>query len=310
MSKLPSYPKIFSLGHPSIRDLFQGRVIVQEKIDGSQFSFGLVEGELICRSKGKQLYLDAPDKMFAAGIEYIQTIKNRLVEGYVYRGEYLRGPKHNTLHYERMPANHIILFDVMFSPEIYASPESLAGIAECLDLEAVPCYHAGEMDLTKFQNYMEKESCLGGQTVEGVVAKNYHRYDEYTGHVLMGKYVSEAFKEVHVKGWKESNPSKQDIIGALCDTYRCPTRWEKAVYRLRDEDKLTNSPKDIGTLLTSIQEDIIAECEADIKERLWKAFSNQILRSSIAGFPEWYKKRLLDQQFNEVLTDEQRQPEN
>ena len=38
---IPAYPKIFSIGSPYVPNLFKGRVEVTEKIDGSQFTFGL-----------------------------------------------------------------------------------------------------------------------------------------------------------------------------------------------------------------------------------------------------------------------------
>lgn len=64
MIALNSYPKVYALGHPALAGLFDGPVIVQEKVDGSQFSFGLLGQELVCRSHRVQLVLDAPDKMF------------------------------------------------------------------------------------------------------------------------------------------------------------------------------------------------------------------------------------------------------
>ena len=41
MSRPPSYPKIFNVGNNYIPNLLVGRVEVTEKIDGSQFSFGV-----------------------------------------------------------------------------------------------------------------------------------------------------------------------------------------------------------------------------------------------------------------------------
>ncbi len=36
-----SYPKIYGLGHKAITELLSDNVMVEEKIDGSQFSFGI-----------------------------------------------------------------------------------------------------------------------------------------------------------------------------------------------------------------------------------------------------------------------------
>src|SRR3990172_1195654 len=109
---LSSYPQIYALGHRYVKDIFTSPVIVQEKIDGSQISFGLHEGELYIRSKGAVIHEAAPDKMFAAGVEAIKEVKQILRAGWIYRGEYLKSPHHNVLVYNRIPANHIILFDI------------------------------------------------------------------------------------------------------------------------------------------------------------------------------------------------------
>ena len=38
--ELSSYPKVYAIGHRAIGDIFKDTVLVEEKIDGSQFSFG------------------------------------------------------------------------------------------------------------------------------------------------------------------------------------------------------------------------------------------------------------------------------
>lgn len=66
-----SYPSIFNLGHKAITDLLKSPVIVEEKVDGSQFGFMVhsESGELQCRSKGAPLYNDAPQAMFIRAVE-------------------------------------------------------------------------------------------------------------------------------------------------------------------------------------------------------------------------------------------------
>lgn len=99
-----SYPSIFALGHRAASDLLSAQVIIEEKIDGSQFSFGVTqEGQVIARSKGVQLVPEAPEGMFARAIETVMSLKDDLRPGYVYRAEYLAKPKHNTLKYGRVP---------------------------------------------------------------------------------------------------------------------------------------------------------------------------------------------------------------
>lgn len=66
MNSWRSYPSIYNLVHSAIKNLFTVSVLVEEKIDGSQFSFGKdANGDLHIRSKGAVTYIDAPEKMFA-----------------------------------------------------------------------------------------------------------------------------------------------------------------------------------------------------------------------------------------------------
>lgn len=45
MDSWHSYPSIFAIGHRALAELLLDPVIVEEKVDGSQFSFGLFDHE-------------------------------------------------------------------------------------------------------------------------------------------------------------------------------------------------------------------------------------------------------------------------
>lgn len=68
MPQLRSYPKVYNFGHRAIVDLMDGPVVVQEKVDGSQFSAGVIDGKLHCRSHHNALNLDEPPKMFREAV--------------------------------------------------------------------------------------------------------------------------------------------------------------------------------------------------------------------------------------------------
>ncbi len=287
-----SYPKIYALGHRELGPLFFDPVIVEEKVDGSQFSFGVLGHELHCRSKGQALVVDAPDKMFAQAVATAQELAPLLRPDWVYRGEYLQKPKHNTLAYDRIPKRHIALFDVCPGLETYLSVDEKAAEAERLGLETVPALHVGPVaSADELLAFLERVSFLGGQKIEGVVVKNYARFGA-DKKALMGKHVSEAFKEVHRHEWKKENPGGKDMIASLCEQYRTEARWNKAIQHLRERGELTESPKDIGPLLREVQTDIEAECHAEIAEKLYAWARKDVLRAAGHGLPEWYKEQL------------------
>lgn len=292
-----SYPKIYALGHAAIADLFDGIVLVEEKIDGSQFSFGMIEGELRCRSKGKQIDLDAPDKMFAAAIGVIKGLQHKLHPGWTYRAEYLQRPGHNALTYNRIPNNHLMIFDVNIGLESYLNSEDKECEATRLGFECVPVISVGAIsNPEEIREFLERESVLGGPNVEGVVIKNYTQFGR-DKKVLMGKYVSEKFKEIHTKKWGESNPTGKDIIASLASGLRTDARWEKAIQHLTESGSLENSPRDIGKIIAEIKSDTQSECADLIKEQLFAWAWPTIQRQIVKGFPEFYKNKLLDSAF-------------
>ncbi len=302
-----SYSSIFQLGHKYLADLLTRPVNVEEKVDGSQISFSLcVDGVLRMRSKGADIYVEAPEGMFKKAVETVLGLKDKLKTGWTYRGEFLAKPKHNALAYDRTPKGNIILFDVEKSDYCeFLSYEEKAKEAERIGLEVVPLYFSGELkDLEQFRQFLDNESILGGQKVEGVVVKP-KNYDLFglDKKLLIGKFVSEHFKEVHKAAWGESNPNHKDIISLLGAQYKSPARWEKALIHLREKDLIQDSPKDIGLLIREIPADIKKEAEEDIKDQLFKWAWPQIARIVCVGFPEWYKELLLKKSFeagNEV----------
>lgn len=311
MTSWHSYTSIYNLGHRAVADLLQHDVLVEEKIDGSQFSFGVFDhpidqspdapeytSVLRVRSKGAEMNIEAPEKMFARGVEYVKAIAHRLHPGWTYRGEFLAKPHHNALSYDRVPQNHIMLFDVNTAEETYLSHEEKFCEAERIGLECVPLFYMGKIeDITQFRQFLENVSCLGGQKVEGVVIKPVEPVFGRDHKALMGKFVSEAFKEVHAKTWGENNPGGKDILALIGNRLNSQARWQKAAQHLKESGRIEDSPRDIGMLIKEIPADVKRECEEEIKQWLfdwaWPHLSRQVTR----GMPQWYKDHLLRLQF-------------
>jgi hypothetical protein len=298
-----SYPSIFAIGHRALAELLLDPVIVEEKIDGSQFSFALLDhddGERVlhCRSKGAQLNMVAPEKMFTEAVEVAKSLP--LTPGWTYRAEYLKKPKHNALAYDRVPTKHLMVFDINTGHEEYMPYAQKVDECARLGLEIVPLVFEGVIEnVEHFRSMIDRDSALGGQKVEGVVVKNYHRFGP-DKKVLMGKFVSEAFKEVHAAEWKAANPSRSDIIERLIDSLRTPARWHKAVQHLRERGEIQDSPRDIGLLIKEAQNDVEKECSELIAEKLAEWALPQVMRGVVRGLPDWYKGELLKRQFDQA----------
>lgn len=293
MKHLSGYSKIYALGHREILGILDDPVIVQEKVDGSQISFGVIDGEISIRSKGADIYPEAPPKMFKKGVEQIMKRKDILKEGHIYRGEYLSKPKHNTLAYERTPKDNIILFDIDAGLCNYLSYKDMQKEAERIGFEMVPLLYQGKATVEKLKSFLGTPSILGGQNIEGVVVKNYSMFtrDKKTA---MAKVVDTAFQEKHQKSWRKDNPTRTDILGIIVETYRTETRWQKALQHLKEQDKIVGEPKDIGGLIAEVKRDVQEECEEEIKQMLYDHFWKSIKRQITHGLPEWYKELLME----------------
>lgn len=296
---ITSYPSIYAIGHKAIRDIFSTEVLIEEKIDGSQFSFRRIsETDWIAKSKGAILGGDIQN-LFKPAVETMVSLLPRIKIGWTYRGEAVCRPKHNTLSYQRAPTGGLVLFDIDDGLENYLSREEKEEEATRLGLEIVPVLYQGKItEFDQCKTFLERESYLGGVKIEGFVVKNYNLFT-IDKKVMMGKYVSEAFKEKHSKDWKNANPGKNDVLANLIAVYKHENRWVKAVQHLRDAGQLKGDPSDIGLLIKEVALDIQKEETEIIKDKLFQWAWKTISSGATRGFPEWYKEYLAKRAFPE-----------
>lgn len=298
--QISSYSKVWAFTHREASQLFDGEVIVQEKVDGSQFSFGNLGGELHCRSKGQQVGVGGNQEgMFGKAVKTADLIfrTGTLPEGMVVRCECLEKPKHNTLAYNRVPVGNIVIYDITTEDgtEKYLPPRKVAEYATMWGLETVPLLYSGPLTTEEFKSqlkfWMEYMSFLGGCKIEGVVVKNYNHVDGF-GKSLCGKFVSSEFKESNGAEWQKQ--AKGSRLERLIEGFNKEAIWTKVVQHLRDDGKLVNAPQDIGLLIREFKRDFAAEHEDHIKKALYTIFHEDIERTVMNGLPEWYKKKLVE----------------
>jgi hypothetical protein len=292
-----SYPKVWNLGHPRLDTLFMGDVVIQEKYDGSQFSFGVIDGELRMRSRGREFTPGAQDKQFNPTVEHVLELSEKyLIDGgWVFRGEVISKPKHNTLTYSRVPEGNFVLYDIETEYNVFMPPEAVTTYAELLGFEPAFRFAVTEEITPKvLDDMLRTTSSLGGPLIEGVVIKN---YDQFTreGHVMMGKYVSPEFRESN-KANPEYKKSRADFVQSIGVMYNTPVRFAKAVQHLRDAGELLEEPKDIGPLMAELNRDLEEEEADNIKNMLYDKWRKDIMRTASRGFAEWYKTRLAGEQ--------------
>lgn len=297
--KIHSYSKIYHIGHPLAKDLIGIPLQVEEKIDGSQFSMMKREdGTIVIKSKLVEIDPYDPNGMFKLAAKTALSLD--LNPGWIYRGEFLQSPKHNTMNYMRVPKQNIILFDIEKTLYNFLTPEEKEKEANRLGLECVPMFGTFILnkpdDLLKF---LDNISVLGNEKIEGVVLKpvGYKLFGN-DGKVVMGKYVREDFKERNSKNWKKNvNPSKNMIIENLVQLFTTDASKQKALQRLKENDELENHPRDIPKIMKELKKDLNEEWKEEIKEKLYKWAIGKIEKGICKDVPEWYKKTLVENAF-------------
>lgn len=296
------YGKTFALGHRATKGLLDKPVVVEEKVDGSQISWGLLGNppRLSARSKRLALDLDEPPNLFAPSVASIGRMAEDglLSPGVVYRGEAVSRPRHNTLAYDRVPEGHIALFDVDAGTQDYLDYEQKAQVATRLGIEAVPLLFEGMLSsAARLERLLELDSFLGGPRIEGVVIKRAHQVPLFgeDGLPIRAKFVSEKFKEAHALNPDWKRLKQTEFLKVLAESVSGPARWEKVVTGLVAEGLIEGgTPVEIGRIIRHIREDVREECLGDLKDRLWKHFEKRFDAHVTRGFPEWYKKRLAE----------------
>lgn len=307
LNEMRSFPKIFHIGAPEITSLFTGPVEVTEKVDGSQIGFGKLEnGELIIRSKGRVIYnggLYHDEKMFKSAINQILSVAEVIKPGYYFYGEAVTSNKHNTLNYGKTPTGFIALYGVLTPDGWVSDHETLRAYASALGIDCVPLLFAGVVqDKAQLDALMATDSFLGNEKIEGVVVKNYKQSSTFAHSTeCFGKYVREGFKE---RNGAASQHNKGNDLLELVSAFCTEARWHKAIQHLRDDGKLTMSPKDIGPLILEIHKDLELEEGTYIKDALYRIFIKQIKGNTTRGFPEFWKQKLLEGSFNVVKATE------
>lgn len=281
------YPKIYALGSVEVADILSYPVEITEKVDGSQIGFGVVDGDLIIRSKGSLIVQSQPNNLFKNATAYIVSIKERLTPGWFYYGECLQTPRHNKLKYERVPYGHIALYGVKDHEGDFLTWASMTRVANLLGVEHVPLLGVvRHYTVEELQEFLELESFLGG-AIEGIVINSGR---------MSAKLVRQEFKEVMRE--KKPKAAQGDTDKAIQETFAAfctQARWDKAIQHLRESGEIKGSNSDIGLIIREIQRDVLEEEEGYVKELLWSMFRRKFLSAVVEGFPKYYQERLLAQ---------------
>ncbi len=274
-------------------DKFEGRVIVQEKVDGSQFSVQNIDGVLHFSNKGKiipgksQIYINT----FVSLANKLSYFK----EGYIYHGEAMRSLRPNTIVYDRVPRYYWILYEVIrISDNYMLTPEEVKEMIVGTNIEFLEPLYDNKYDEIPKNTYKDivddimlnistnkLQSLLGG-VPEGVVFKAINRVDDGTYRHRKNKFVRKEFAELnHTRKSKIADVSDDEFIESIGLIYNVEPRFQKAKQHLEENNKWkSNNNANVGSMVGELDIDLLKEAEEDIKNMLFCRFWESIKKNA------------------------------
>ena len=278
MKKYDSIPRY---GKQGTRDILGTEVVVMEKLDGANASFGIIDGELKMFSRNQELdehntlrgFYDWVKQNVDAGKLFVSTI---------YFGEWLVP---HTVHYKKEAQGKFYLFDIYdVKTETYLDWNITVQAAKHLKLRTPEVFFRGELhSMTDVDRYLgQSELTEIPNTGEGIVVK------DYEGQQFV-KIVSDKFKET--KSIKQPSLDRTDI-GTLIDSVLTPQRVEKLIHKKIDLGLLPAELDitDTGNVLKALSSDVVN----DIFEEEMHVFLD-MLRKKISKKTPIVVRELLEQ---------------
>lgn len=275
---MKKYDKVKNSG--IVLDKFKHRgLVVQEKLDGSNASFTVDNGELQCFSRRKKLNENETLNGFYGWVhENIREYVFDFLEGYIIFGEWL--VKHK-IQYKEEYYKEFYVFDIYDKEEeTYLSLKDMHGIASYLELKTVktlliaePSHHLNILTPQDIQDLVGKsDMTVKPNTGEGIVIKYLDGKSEYEDYY---KIVSNEFKEFNRQKMKTEVKNNDSVA----DYAITRPRMEKMIFRAIEEGRLSEDNielENFGPIMKEVGQDFVDDIMEEEKDNMLKIIEKQI----------------------------------
>mgnify|MGYP004509979917 FL=1 len=259
-------------------------IVVQEKIDGANFSFRYdVENDRIC-SFSRRFELNEENNLSGAW-EWSQRLNKEQVvkvlgDKLILFAEWLVP---HTVKYPEEKYYNAYCFDVRDAETgLYLPQEQVAEIVQKLGLIYVPVFYAGPFTSWENVEALVGKTELGGEYGEGIVIKNMTRLnDPDENFPFYVKIVGEAFKEKRaIGGWGMKmldHKNEKSIAQELTESVVTTARVRKLILKMVDEQELPINWKELDprTIMRKLSNAVYYDCakeEPETVEQVGKDF--------------------------------------
>lgn len=275
---MKKYDKVKGSG--ILLDKFKDRgLVVQEKLDGSNASFTVDNGELQCFSRRKKLKQGETLNGFYNWVhENIEEWMFNFLEEYIVFGEWL--VKHK-IQYKEECYKEFYVFDVYDKEEeVFLSLKNMHRIATYLELKTVktlliaePSHHLNTLTPQNIQDLVGKsDMTVKPNTGEGIVVKYLDGKSEYEDYY---KIVSNEFKEFNRQKMKTEVKNNDSVADYAITRHR----MEKMIFRAIEEDRLKEEDLELqnfSLVMKGVGQDFVDDIMEEEKDNMLKIIEKQI----------------------------------
>lgn len=321
-SKIKIIPPEWDIVRTMMLDNLEG-YYVQEKIDGMQFRacFNFDTKEIIYGSHN--VTFDETMKTSEKWAPAVKSVNNAIslllerikLYSSAYEGleeitlfmEYLPKLRTNKIKYERIPHNNLVLFDIVFvyaDKMVWVGPKEIDKYALEMKLEPIKTFRIYTDAPTdeKLENLMKTEvSALGNIKPEGFVVKSaYYSYypDVDRTEPYAYKWVRDSFKEYKPNDWKNELPENEN--DAIMKLLNKEAVIDKTIMRAEESGELKGNMTDMKLIVKSLMKEFEDEYDNYLKDKIYDLYRWKIVKSITDDLAYIYKKRVMDQQKEEV----------
>lgn len=241
-------------------------IVVQEKIDGANFSIRYDEETDSVRAFSRKKTLDLGNNLRGAW-EWSQKLDKNLIKDVlgntlVLFGEWLVS---HTIVYPDDRYQNAYFYDVWDTEnEKYLAQDKVEEIVKHLGLIYVPVFYKGEFQSWEHLKQFVGRTDLGGENGEGIVVKNMTRLnDPNTRLPFYTKIVADKFAEKKsVKKFDDTKIERRAKLQAIVESVVTEARVTKLVHKMVDEGIITEDwdEHDMSVIARNIGREVYYDC--------------------------------------------------
>jgi len=239
LKNFPKYPKIKLIGDEENKDMLldgEDEIVIEEKMDGANTRFLIVDGKVIVGSRNVQITSDKGElqnerwrRAYDFVMEKLRKVNLRKYDRLMLVGETM--VRHSIDYmWDKIPP--ILMFDVYdLEGGRFLDYDNKCRIFQELNLPTVPLVNIIQAKYLRAikidDNFVPKSKWMNGKA-EGVVFKNYRKQ-------IFAKYVLSEFREVNKMAFGGSKKYAKNDTEKVLYQYCTNARIEKKIFELIDE---------------------------------------------------------------------------